>query len=179
MIKTTNIILDSFLISSEIELTDAFIKGAERVFRDSFEYKKLLAYYRNDEDQNTCLFIKDIDFSSKGLTLEFHHIIRLYDLVLIVIRELLSKGMKNISTFDVANRLMELHYQNLIPFTFLSKTMHQVQHSAESDKRKIEISSIKGNYKKFLTDFADYIDKDQWDTIEKELGERWQDYERE
>ena len=32
MIKTTNIILDSFLISSEIELTDAFIKGAERVF---------------------------------------------------------------------------------------------------------------------------------------------------
>ena len=45
MIKTTKIILDSFLISSEIELTDAFIKGAERVFRDSFEYKKLLAYY--------------------------------------------------------------------------------------------------------------------------------------
>ena len=41
MINTTNIILDSFLISSEIELTDAFIKGAERVFRDSFEYKKL------------------------------------------------------------------------------------------------------------------------------------------
>ena len=91
MIKTTNIILDSFLISSEIELTDAFIKGAERVFRDSFEYKKLLAYYRNDEDQNTCLFIKDIDFSSKGLTLEFHHIIRLYDLALIVIISLVTK----------------------------------------------------------------------------------------
>ena len=176
MIKTTNIILDSFLISSEIEITKEFIKEVESIFRKSYEYKKLLAYYRGTEDENSCIFLSDIDFSKKGLTLEFHHIIRLYDLVAIVSKELLSKGYKSITTFDVANRLMELHYQNIIPYTFLSKTMHQVQHSEEDSKYQIPLEDIKGNYKEFLKEFKDYIDSEQWLSIKNNLGESKEEY---
>lgn len=140
-IKNLSFYLKETLVSTSYDITPEHIKAVERNIRNSFEYKKYLGEKRNCLNQNNCAYLKDFDFSNNKAKLELHHHIHLYDLVEVAYKYLIANNIKGITTFDVANIVMEWHYRDLIPYVFLSKTMHELHHSGQY---QYELNDIKG-----------------------------------
>lgn len=141
---------------SNLESRNNFIKGCERLIRTNDRYSKYIAYLKNEIKLNRCQLIKNL--TDKDCKIEMHHgpIFTLYDYCDIVINWHLNKGYK-LTTFDVADLLLEEHKKNRIHVVMLSTSMHEEVHDREVF---INVKQAWGNLGKFIKIYGSGIDKD-------------------
>lgn len=119
-----------YMFSLENEV--AFIKAVERMVRTSKYYSRYIAHLKVDLGLNFCQvkgnISEDEDAGVKDL-IEMHHgpIFTLFDVASIILNYMLIKGMK-ITTFSVANRVIEEHFKHRVQTVMLCETVHQLVH---------------------------------------------------
>lgn len=119
-----------YMFSLENEV--AFIKAVERMVRTSKYYSRYIAHLKVDLGLNFCQvkgnISEDEDAGVKDL-IEMHHgpIFTLFDVASIILNYMLIKGMK-ITTFSVANKVIEEHFKHRVQTVMLCETVHQLVH---------------------------------------------------
>lgn len=137
--------IDQFFSEKEF---DYFIKNVEKLVRHSNEYRVWLEYIIQTLENTECALTHERVSECK---LEVHHHpVPLYTICKAVIVEFLSKKMK-FSTFDVATKVIELHYQNKIGYILLLSDIHNKYHSGF---QKLPIELVRGNYRYILGHYA-------------------------
>lgn len=127
-----------------------FINYIKKMVRRSYEYKTYIGFLKNELNLTKCTFLPMIDTKElKKVGIEFHHYpYTIHDIISIVLDErILVKGEKTISPFDIADEVMQLHYQNYIGLVPLTLTVHELVHSG---KIFVNLKYVFGNYNKFV-----------------------------
>lgn len=123
-----------------------FIKGTERLIRQSKEYRKYIELLRtNFQALNYDSVLSNI--SSNDANLEFHHYpLSLYEIVdVLVSKHIINKD--NITSFSIAKEVMEYHYKNKIGLVPFSEMNHKLAHMGALFIHK---KQIYGNYESFV-----------------------------
>lgn len=119
---------------SNLENLTGFITAVKAMVRSSPYYKRYIKYLKEDVGLNFCQVlsgVKSEDETSKT-KIEMHHgpILSMFDYITIITDYMLSKG-EPITTFSVANRVIEEHYALRIQTVMLSETVHEEVHEKE------------------------------------------------
>lgn len=148
------------------------IKRIERIVRSSMEYRDYIQFLRDYMNMKSCAFFQGITndgAENKKVRIEVHHEpFTLRDYVETVLTKCMETGMP-VNEMYIADEVMQLHYQNQVGLIPLSKTMHQVVH--KSNKVKIPLHMIYGDYGKFLKDYENYISDDLIEKLERKISE--------
>lgn len=136
-----------------------FIKNVERIIRSTIEYTSLIQYIRENLELNYCSILNTLD--TKDVSIELHHTpFTLYELVEIVINKYESQNYM-FNSLLIATEILDLHYNNLIGLTPLSKSIHQLVHSKQiiihKDQVIGRIHLFYDKYKEYMSD--DHINK--------------------
>lgn len=146
-----------------------FIKTVENIVRQSLEYRDYISFLKENIGLDKCVFFQNIGGknSSKRISIEIHHDpLTLYDIVLIVLNKYKDQGLP-INDIDIAEEVMELHYENKVGLVPLSKTMHEVVHN--STKVFVPLTMVYGQYSDFIKEYEPYIPNEIILKIEKKL----------
>ena len=140
-----------------------FIKQTERLVRKSKEYNKYIEVLRtNIPALNYDSIMSNI--SNADASLEIHHYpLTLYNIVEIVLNHKLINKEK-VTSFSVAKEVMECHFKNMIGIVSLSTTNHELAHTQSIFLNKKQIF---GEYKRFLDEYADGVNTDVREKIER------------
>lgn len=139
-----DIYLKDSLVRTVFDIDDDHIKAVERLIRTSNEYKVYIADKRLNENKNRDILLPDYDFSdTKKAKLNLHHDITLYDLCSTAYNYLVQTTNSYISTFMVADLVMQWHYEDIVPYVFLSETAHGLYHDG---KYEYPLDKVCGNY---------------------------------
>lgn len=136
---------------SNIESYVNFIKGCEHAVRNNDRYKKYIYYLKNIVGLDHCQVLPDITPDEGGkIEIEMHHgpIFTLYDYCEIMVEYYLLKKWK-ITTFRIADSILNEHQKNHIQVVMLLSTIHEEVHN-----RNIFI-----NYKQAFGDLNAFIKK--------------------
>lgn len=159
---------DADVASLEIEedLTEKMISFIEKQIRSSYEYRQYIRYLKEELDLTKCALLPGIDCSEGAASLEFHHYpLNLYEITEVIGKQLIDGLSENekVSTFEIAQRVMEEHFRGTIGLIPLTKTLHEMAHNKAII---IPISKVNGNYKKFVEKYSNYINQDIKDRIQ-------------
>lgn len=136
----------------------------EKEIRQSFEYREMIQYIKDNYDMNRCSFIKVSGNDEVDVKIEVHHYpFTLYDLVTIVYRKRVFYG-EPLEVQLVAKEVTMLHYRLLIGLIPLSKTAHQLTHDG---KLFIPVQNVLGNYAEFIRLYKPFCDIEQLETIDR------------
>ncbi len=125
----------------------SFIKNVEKLIRASNEYKLWTKYITEYLGETECAFTNE-KITECPLAIH-HHPITLYVIVEAVVTEIMAKGLE-FSTFDVATKVIELHFQNKVGYVVLLSDLHSKYHSGFLN---IPIELIHGEYKHILLNY--------------------------
>lgn len=108
-----------------------FVKAVEKLVRTSKYYKRYIKYIKEDVGLNFCQVLSNIkqEDEESNVDIEMHHgpILTLFDYISIVVDWMLYND-KKITTFIVADIIIEEHFNNNIQVVMLSKTVHEQVH---------------------------------------------------
>lgn len=159
-----------------------FVKAVERLVRTSKDYKKYIAYLKNDLGLRACQVLSNIenieeeddDKKIKDVTIEMHHgpLLTLFDVVSIVVDHYLVNN-KKINTFIIADAVLEEHFNHNIQVVMLSKTTHQLVHDGQIF---INFKQGFGYVNRFLKKYKDGLHPELIEKIEKYI-ERSKQYD--
>ena len=115
---------------SNLESKVRFLKGCEKLVRGSDRYKKYIFLLKKKCKLNKCQVLSKL--TDNDCTIEMHHgpIFTLYDYAEIISDYHIKKG-DVITTFDVADELLDLHWEHKIQVVMLSSTMHEEAHKRD------------------------------------------------
>ena len=115
---------------SNLESRNTFIKSVERLVRTNDRYSKYISYLKREIKLNHCQVLSNI--SDEDCDIEMHHgpIFTLYDYCDIILNYYIMKGWK-ISTFRIADTVLNEHIKNRIHVVMLSPTVHEEVHLRE------------------------------------------------
>ena len=161
----TNTIINSYYINAfqgDEKIITKFIKHVESKFRSSDQYSAYLGYLKSEYNLKKCAILGNID--DDNATIELHH----YPLYLYEICEILLidafKKQEQINSFILINKLLNLHYKNLVGLVPLSKTIHELVHSGQIFI-PLNKNYVFGNYDKFLEKYKYAISTELIDKI--------------
>lgn len=158
--------LDFLKITSVDELTQN-IKKIESMIRNSKEYRGYLSFIKEHLSIRNCAYFEKVDFVENNLDIQFHHLITLYDLVVLVGGNmLLNLGEDEyLLTFDIAKEVIKEHLEDNIPGVMLSKTVHELVHIGQyvipPNSKEVHL----GNYTNFITKYHKFLTEKEIDTI--------------
>lgn len=136
----------------------------EKEVRQSYEYREMIQYIKDNFDMNRCSFIKVSGNDEVDVKIEVHHYpFTLYDIVTIVYRKRIFY-QESLEVQLVAKEVTMLHYRLLVGLIPLSKTVHQLVHDG---KLFIPVQNVLGNYSEFIRIYKPFMDEEQLDTIER------------
>lgn len=136
---------------------EVFVKNVERIVRYSQEYKLWVKYITDNLGQTKCALTNE---TINECSLEIHHHpITLYTVVKAVLNDFMTKKLE-FSTFDVATKVIELHFQNKIGFIVLLSDLHKKYHNGFLN---LPIELVHGNYKYIIQNYT--IDENEYDRI--------------
>ena len=141
-----------------------FIQDIERAVRISYEYRSLINYLRNTEGMNCCSILQNVsNIDSTKVKIEIHHgVLSLFDIVSTVVKKRLH-NRESIDIFDCCKEVLWLHYMGYVGLIPLSDTVHELLHSGYIF---IPTNLYRGNWRKFVEDYYDYISPDTLDAID-------------
>ena len=148
-----------------------FIERTKRIVRSSKEYKDYIRYLKENMDMDRCVFFKKVKHTSdNAIKIEVHHEpFTLDDIVRTVINKQLAEGRK-LNDLDVANEVMELHYNDMVGLVPLSETIHELVHS-DTNKVFVPLNMVYGNFNKFFELYQDYMEDDILTRLEFKLDQ--------
>ena len=133
-----------------------FIYGTEKIIRDSPDYTKYIAELKsNIPGTNTCALFNNI--KDTMVKIEMHHgpIFTLAEICIIVLNHYI-KNNKDIDSFDIADEVLEDHYDGIIQTVFLSKMAHNIVSNKKIQKNAfISIDHAIGDIVGFIIKYAD------------------------
>ncbi len=136
---------------------EVFVKNVERIVRYSQEYKLWVKYITDNLGQTKCALTNE---TINECSLEIHHHpITLYTVVKAVLNDFMTKKLE-FSTFDVATKVIELHFQNKIGFIVLLSDLHKKYHNGFLN---LPIELVHGDYKYIIQNYT--IDENEYDRI--------------
>lgn len=143
-------------------LIKKFIKSTERLIRQSDEYKTYIAQLRtNIEALNHDNILSNI--TTGDVDLEFHHYpFNLYEIVELVMTKNMVDNIK-FTTFSVAKKVMELHYEHIIGLVPLTNMNHKLAHAGALF---ISTKQVFGEWRKFMSDYDSVIQYDKKQEIQ-------------
>lgn len=150
---------------SSIDNFVGFVKAVESMVRTSKYYSRYIAYLKTEVGLNFCQVLSNIkqDDEDCMLEIEMHHgpILNLFDYVSILLDWSLYHE-KKITTFSLANKVLEEHFENRIQVVMLSKTVHEEVH-----ERNIFLSTKHafGDFNAFIDKYHDGLSQEQIDKI--------------
>jgi hypothetical protein len=156
-----------------------YIKGIEKLIRRSKYYKRYISYLKKDLGLNFCQVKGNIQENEddKLELIEMHHgpILTLFDYVAIVLEYHLVHNLP-ISTFAIANAVIEEHYNLNVQTVMLCETVHQEVHD---NKIFINMKQGFGNLNVFLEKYRDGLLPEQIVKINKyiELSKQFDSYD--
>jgi len=157
----------------------SFIKSVEKLVRTSEYYKRYIAYIRNDIGLNCCQVLSNIQPDEEDNTeLEMHHgpILTLFDYAAIITDYLLYTG-KKITTFMVADLVLEEHFNNNVQVVMLSKTVHE---QVGENVIFINLKQAFGDLNAFLKKYKNGLHEEQIEKINRyiELSQRYDSFDK-
>ena len=134
-----------------------FVKAVEAVVRKSDDYKAFVNWVKNILGVNFCQVSSQI--IDGEATIEMHHgpLFTLFDYVSIVLNDFIQRG-KKISTFRVADAVLQEHFDLRVQVVMLAKTNHEA-----IDNRDIFLNMRQGigNVNEFIKRYAQALDDEQ------------------
>lgn len=156
----------------QLDLTDdrernSFIKKAEKIIRNSYEYKEFVEFLKSYIDMRECAYFANVNnYDSRNIKIEIHHApFTLYDIVDTVLRKRASEG-QSISLLKVCDEVMGLHYMGYVGLIPLSATVHSLVHSGSI---AIPLRNVFGNFHVFFTQYQNYMNSELKDTFQEVL----------
>lgn len=159
-IRTINVVIDEpperphYVFRSEKDMVK-FTKKIEMLVRHSLEYRQYIKFLRDTCDMRRCAILKGIcNTEGKHYTIEIHHEpFNLFQIVQIVIAKYQSLGM-DLNPYQLANEVMQLHYDGKVGLIPLSATQHKLVHRGDIF---IPMQKIYQNYIGFVQEYEEYI----------------------
>jgi hypothetical protein len=107
-----------------------FVKGTEKIVRADDRYNKYINYLKKEVKLDRCQVLKNI--TDQDASIEMHHgpIFTLFDICAIVLEYFVIKKWK-ISTYRVADVVLDEHQKNRIQVVMVSTTIHQEIHNGD------------------------------------------------
>ena len=135
---------------------NTFIKSCESAVRNNDRYSKYIYYLKTEVKLNHCQVLKSVD--DDDASIEMHHgpIFTLYDYCLMVTEYFLMHGYK-ITTFRIADTVLEEHLKNHIQVVMLSSTIHEEVHNRDIF---INYKQAFGDLNAFLKKYGEAMDED-------------------
>lgn len=137
-----------------------FVKAVEKMVRSSKYYSRYVKYIKEDIGLNYCQVLSNIKVEEEDNTeLEMHHgpILTLFDYVAIMLDHMLYND-KKISTFRLADKILQEHYDNHVQVVMISKTVHEEVHNGNIF---LNAKQAFGDINAFLSKYKDGISEDQ------------------
>ena len=142
-----------------------FIQDVERSVRNSFEYRQMIRYLRENMDMNKCSFLENVsNASNTSIKIEIHHEpISLYDICVTVFnkRKFFQESLR---LEMVAKEVMYLHYTLMVGLIPLAETVHELVHN---QYLFIPTDKVYGHYKMFIEEYKEFLPEGMEDTLEK------------
>ncbi len=167
-------VLSSYYFNGAMDpkLTKKFIKSVESTIRRSPQYSEYIYYLSTT--QNLTVDVYNGNISSEMATTEFHHYpFTLYDIVEIIVNKHIHEK-DQYTTFDIAEEVLRLHFENLIGLVKLTKTNHELVHAG---KIFIPLDSVFGKVNTFTEMYKEYMFSDQIDKF-NEIVENTKQYNK-
>jgi len=141
-----------------------FIKKVEMQVRASLEYREWKKYIIDVLGIKTCMITNEkIDEVSIEI---HHHLPSLYILVKALVNKRISQ-QQEFCTFDIATEVIEKHFENIIGYVTIVKTLHEKFHNGFLTIPK---EFVKGNFMKFVSEYSEYLDENDLETIDLRLA---------
>lgn len=107
-----------------------FVKGCEKAVRNNDRYKKYINYLKKEVKLNKCQVLKNV--TDEDAAIEMHHgpIFTLFDVCCIVLEYFIKKKWK-ISTFRIADAVLNEHQKNRVQVVMVSVTVHEQIHNGD------------------------------------------------
>lgn len=143
-----------------------YIKDIEKEVRGSFEYRKMISYFREHMDMNRCAFLDNTTYDSREnkISIEIHHYpLTLYDICIVVYNKR-SYYNESLELNMVAKEVMQRHYELIVGLVPLSKTVHELAHNGDIF---IPLNIVLGNWIRFIDIYKDFMSPEQLDTLDK------------
>lgn len=169
-ISNRNELFDISLYSDEnsfrsIEAFVNFVKACERLIRHSSEYDSFRLQIA-EMGLTKCQVLGHIDSDGEdGVDIEMHHgpILTLFDYCAIVIDWMIYHKEK-ITTFRVARRVLDEHFEGNVQVVMLSKTVHQL---VDTGQIFINFRQGVGNINNFLKKYRDGLNPERIQKINR------------
>ena len=84
----------------------------------------------------------------------------------IIVNKYMEEGLP-LNELLMAEEVMKVHYSNMVGLIPLSKTLHLMVHGENAEKVVIPAYMIFGNYKKFIEEYGDYMNDEDFKKIER------------
>lgn len=142
-----------------------YFADIERNIRTSFEYRKMVAFLRENFNMNKCSFYKNItNIDSTKIKIHLHHDpITLFDMVIIVFNK--RKFYREpLDVESVAKEVMWIHYNCWVGLIPLAETVHELVHNMYLF---VPTTKVYGAYKNFVEAYKDFFSPEQLDILER------------
>lgn len=145
-----------------------YIKQIKNICRNSFEYRELIKFLRENMDMNSCSFFENVNnIDTFKIKIEIHHHpFTLEDIVLIVYNKRVYFG-ESLESELVAKEVMYLHYLLLVGLIPLSETVHELVHN---NYLFIPMDKVMGNVSEFINMYERFMTPEQLDVLENNIN---------
>ena len=142
-----------------------FVKAVEKMVRGNDDYKLWLSSIREEPKLSQDAFLYNV--GSNVAEIQVHHFpFNLFNIVRNVTDQYLYEG-KKVSTFIIADKVIQLHFQGLIGLVPLSVTMHEIAHLG---KLTFVRTQIFGEWEEYYEAYKEYMDEYEHTVIQKLLA---------
>ena len=163
---------------SNIDNYIGFIKSVENQVRTAKHYARYIKYIKEDVGLDFCQVLSNVRALEEDSTeIEMHHgpIFTLFDYASVITFHMLAHG-KKVTTFSVANTLLQEHFDNHVQIVMLSKTVHEEVHNGEIF---INTRQAFGDINAFFSKYRDGISNDMVQKINRhiEMSEKYDSFD--
>lgn len=143
---------------SDITTYNRFVKAVENMVRHSQEYKIFVRYVKETLGINFCQVSSNV-LSSEKVTVELHHgpIFTLYDYVSVILNKFIDTKTP-ITTFAIADAVIDEHFALRVQCVMLAKTNHEAVHNGDIF---LNIKQGIGNISEFIRLYSPYFTDEQ------------------
>lgn len=143
-----------------------FIKGCEDAVRNDDRYTAYVAKM-HEAGLNQCAILGNME--DKKVKLEMHHgpIFNLFDICDIVTRAMVKrKQFDEMTTFDIADLVLEEHRLHNVMTVMLSKTAHKGSHNRKGHHSIfVDIRATVGRIDRFIDRYQDGMEAEHWEYV--------------
>lgn len=140
-----------------------YIELVKSIVRGTPEYRSYVSFLKRYKRMNSCVVYPNLNTEERSkYSIEIHHEpLALREIINIVLTAEESVGRGH-NPYKLANKILELHYDNKVGLINLAKTPHEM---VESGKIFIPLQLINPGFMDFIEEYEDFID----DTLKAKL----------